>query len=50
MPAIGHVTRDANGTYKGQLKTLSIRTEIAITPSDTPLTVPVWRGTDRVDR
>lgn len=33
MPAIGHVTRDANGTYKGQLKTLSIRTEIAITPN-----------------
>lgn len=30
MPAIGHVTRDANGAYKGQLKTLSIRTEIAI--------------------
>ena len=28
MPAIGHVTRDEAGNYKGQLKTLSIRVEI----------------------
>jgi uncharacterized protein (DUF736 family) len=32
MPAIGHVTREGQ-SYKGQLKTLSIRTEIEITPN-----------------
>ena len=32
MPAIGHVTREGNG-FKGQLKTLSIRTEIEILPN-----------------
>ena len=32
MPAIGYVTREGNG-YKGQLKTLSIRTEIEIIPN-----------------
>jgi uncharacterized protein (DUF736 family) len=32
MPAIGHVTRDGNG-FKGQLRTLSIRTEIEIIPN-----------------
>jgi uncharacterized protein (DUF736 family) len=32
MPAIGYVTRDGNG-FKGQLKTLSIRTEIEIVPN-----------------
>ncbi|WP_157219159.1 DUF736 domain-containing protein [Flavisphingomonas formosensis] len=32
MPAIGHVTRDGNG-FKGQLRTLSIRTEIEIHPN-----------------
>lgn len=32
MPAIGHVTRDGSG-FKGQLKTLSIRTEIEIVPN-----------------
>ena len=30
MPAIGYVTRNENGTFKGQLKTLSIRAEIAV--------------------
>jgi len=30
MPAIGYVTRDENGAFKGQLKTLSIRAEITI--------------------
>jgi len=30
MPAIGYVTKDENGTFKGQLKTLSIRAEISI--------------------
>ena len=33
MPAIGYVTKDENGAFKGQLKTLSIRAEIAITPN-----------------
>ena len=33
MPAIGYVTRDANG-FKGELRTLSIRTEITIVPND----------------
>lgn len=32
MPAIGYVTRDGEG-FKGQLKTLSIGTEIAIVPN-----------------
>lgn len=32
MPAIGYVTREGQG-FKGQLKTLSIRTEIEITPN-----------------
>jgi uncharacterized protein (DUF736 family) len=32
MPAIGYVTRNGEG-YKGQLKTLSIRTEIEILPN-----------------
>jgi uncharacterized protein (DUF736 family) len=34
MPAIGHVTRNENGGFKGQLRTLSIRTEIDIVPND----------------
>jgi len=33
MPAIGYVTRDGNG-YKGQLRTLSIRSDIEITPNN----------------
>lgn len=32
MPAIGYVTRDGNG-FKGELKTVSIRTPIAIVPN-----------------
>ena len=32
MPAIGYVTRYGNG-FKGQLKTLSIRTDIEIIPN-----------------
>ena len=32
MPAIGYVTRDGNG-FKGQLRTLSIRTDIEIVPN-----------------
>ena len=30
MPAIGYVTQDENGAFKGHLKTLSIRAEIII--------------------
>lgn len=33
MPAIGYVNKDENGTYTGQLKTLSIRAEITIQPN-----------------
>lgn len=33
MPSIGTVTRTAHGGFKGQLKTLSIRAEIEITPN-----------------
>lgn len=32
MPAIGYVSRNANG-FKGQLKTLSIRADIEIVPN-----------------
>ena len=33
MPAIGYVTRQDNGAFTGQLKTLSIRAEIEILPN-----------------
>ncbi len=33
MPAIGYVTKQESGGYKGQLKTLSIRAEIDIVPN-----------------
>ena len=33
MPAIGHVTKQANGGYKGHLKTLSIRAGIDLVPN-----------------
>ncbi len=33
MPAIGHVSKQANGGYKGQLKTLTIRADIDIVPN-----------------
>jgi uncharacterized protein (DUF736 family) len=33
MPAIGYVTKLANGSYKGQIKTLSIRADIDIVPN-----------------
>ena len=33
MPSIGTVTKQANGGYKGQLKTLSIRTDIDLIPN-----------------
>ena len=33
MPSIGHVTRQQDGSFKGQLKTLSIRADIEIVPN-----------------
>lgn len=33
MPAIGYVTKVENGAFKGQLKTLSIRADIAVVPN-----------------
>jgi uncharacterized protein (DUF736 family) len=35
MPAIGHVTKQSNGGYKGQIKTISIRADIDIVPNAT---------------
>jgi uncharacterized protein (DUF736 family) len=35
MPAIGHITRQEDGSFKGQLKTLSIRAGIEIVPNST---------------
>ena len=34
MPAIGHVTRNTNGGFKGQIKTLTIRADIDIVPNE----------------
>ncbi len=33
MPAIGYVTKQSNGGFKGQIKTLSIRADIEIVPN-----------------
>ena len=33
MPAIGYVTKQSNGGFKGTLKTLTIRAEIDIVPN-----------------
>jgi uncharacterized protein (DUF736 family) len=33
MPAIGYVTKQPNGSYRGQLKTVSIRADIEIVPN-----------------
>ena len=33
MPAIGSVTRQEDGSFKGQLKTLSVRADIEIVPN-----------------
>jgi uncharacterized protein (DUF736 family) len=34
MSAIGHVTKQSSGGFKGQLKTLSIRAEVEIVPNN----------------
>jgi len=33
MPAIGYVQRQSDGTFKGQLRTLSIRADIELIPN-----------------
>ena len=33
MPAIGYVAKQANGSFKGQLRTLTIRAEVEIIPN-----------------
>jgi len=38
MPAIGLVTKHANGGFKGQIKTLSIRADIDIVPNNSKST------------
>ena len=38
MPAIGYVTKNEDGSFKGQLKTLSISAEIAIVSNRTKST------------
>jgi uncharacterized protein (DUF736 family) len=34
MPAIGHVTRNSNGGFKGTLRTLSIKANVEIVPNE----------------
>ena len=34
MPAIGYVTKQDNGSFKGQLKTLKLRADIEIVPNN----------------
>jgi uncharacterized protein (DUF736 family) len=36
MTAIGYVTKNDNGSYKGQLKTVSMRADIEILPNRDP--------------
>src|SRR3546814_18068783 len=33
MPAIGHVQRQSDGSFKGQVRTLSVSADIAIVPN-----------------
>ena len=33
MPAIGHVQRQSDGSFKGQIRTLSVSADIAIVPN-----------------
>lgn len=35
MTAIGHVTRNANGGFKGEVRTLTVRADIDIVPNET---------------
>ena len=46
MTAIGYVTKNDNGSYKGQLKTVSIRADIDIIPNrdKSAETHPDFRG------
>jgi uncharacterized protein (DUF736 family) len=45
MPAIGHVTKQKDGNFKGQLKTLSFRApiDILLNPSKSGETQPDYR-------
>jgi len=45
MPAIGHVTKQKDGNFKGQLKTLSFRApiDILVNPSKNSDTQPDYR-------
>ena len=45
MPAIGHVTKQQDGNFKGQLKTLSLRApiDILLNPSKSSETQPDYR-------
>jgi uncharacterized protein (DUF736 family) len=45
MPAIGHVTKQKDGNFKGQLKTLSFRApiDILLNPSKSSDTQPDYR-------
>ena len=45
MPAIGHVTKQKDGNFKGQLKTLSFRApiDILLNPSKSSDTQPNYR-------
>ena len=45
MPAIGHVTKQKDGNFKGQLKTLAIRApiDIMLNPSKSGDTQPDYR-------
>jgi uncharacterized protein (DUF736 family) len=38
MPAIGQVTKQTNGGFRGQIKTLSIRADIDIVPNNSKAT------------
>ena len=33
MPAIGYVTKQSNGSFRGQIRTLSIRADVEIVPN-----------------
>ena len=45
MPAIGHVTKQKDGNFKGQLKTLSVRApiDILLNPTKSSDTQPDYR-------
>jgi uncharacterized protein (DUF736 family) len=46
MSAIGQVTKQTNGGFKGQIKTLSIRADIDIVPNNSKATDTPLRAND----